>query len=449
MGREAWGLMVLGVAAQNVSRLAEPALPIRVASPWSVAVGPGETALQGRRIRLSREVILEVPPVEVVQVRDEFHPSLPVFDEQAGAWRRGARFSQLIAEECTATGLMVPGRVRVKPAPAGSLPFVEGQDYRLDEIWANFGRIEGGAIAADQPVYADYDYIPGRLDSVAVGPAGEVRLVVGQPATVGILPPNLAADEAAVANLWMAGPLSCLTEENLFPIEPQPEVPKKSPAAAETLLPKTLAKLRAGEQVTIVAWGDSVTAGGGVGNQTERWYQNRFAALLRQRFPQAAITLLTAAWPGYNSRTYLDQPPGSTYDFVRDVLDPHPDLVTIEFVNDAYLNEDQVQTQYAEILARLSGIGAEVILIAPHLVRPDWMGMNTMRFDEDPRPYVKGLKRFAEAHGVALADVSRRWCRLWRQGIPYITLEANWINHPDSRGHEIFAQALIDLFPEQ
>lgn len=444
MGWEVLGLMLVEIAAEQGDL---SALPLRIAGPWSVAVGPGETVLQGRFIRLTQEVVLAVPRVEVVPVRDELHRGLPLFHEQAGRWMRGAHFLHLQAEECTATGLMVPGSVRVKPAPGGSEPFVAGRDYQVDEEWANFGRIEGGAIAADQPVYVDYDYVPGRIDSVVVEAQGAVKLVLGQPATGHILPPELAPGETAVANLWLAGPLEQLTEENLFPIEPEAEV--RPNAVAETLLPKTLAKLRAGEKVTIVAWGDSVTAGGGVGNRTECWYQHRFAALLRERFPQADITMLTAAWPGYTSRAYLDQPPGSTYDFERDVLAPRPDLVTIEFVNDAYLSEEQVQTQYAEILQRLSGIGAEVILIAPHLVRPDWMGMATLKFDEDPRPYVKGLKRFAATHRVALADVSQRWCRLWRQGLPYITLEANWINHPDARGHEIFAQTLIDLFPEE
>jgi len=449
VGVEAWSLVLWGLAAAEATPMAEKALPVRVTGPWTVTVGPGETTLRGRRIRLPQEVILEVPRTEVVPVRDERYPALPVFDENAGVWRRGAHFLQLAAEECTATGLLAPGRVRVKPAAGQSGPFVEGQDYRLDEVWANFGRIESGAIGADQEVYVDYDYVPGRLDSVVVDAQGEVKLVLGRPATVDILPPELAPGETAVANLWTAGPLEQLTEENLFPIEPEPATPREGPAVAETLLPKTLAKLRAGEPVTLVAWGDSVTAGGGVGEPQSLWYQHRFAALLRERFPRSEITMLTAAWPGYSSRAYLDQPRGSAYDFERDVLEPKPDLVTIEFVNDAYLNEEQTQTQYAEILERISGAGAEVILIAPHLVRPDWMGMTTMQFDEDPRPYVQGLKRFAATHQVALADASQRWCRLWRQGIPYITLEANWINHPDARGHEIFAQALTDLFPEQ
>ena len=88
-------------------------------------------------------------------------------------------------------------------------------------------------------------------------------------------------------------------------------------------------------------------------------------------------------------------------------------------------------------------------MITPHLVRPDWLRVNTLKVDADARPYVKGLRRFAEENRLALADASIEWCGLWGQGIPYITLLANSINHPDVRGHAIFAKVLMGLFPEQ
>jgi hypothetical protein len=67
--------------------------------------------------------------------------------------------------------------------------------------------------------------------------------------------------------------------------------------------------------------------------------------------------------------------------------------------------------------------------------------------DDDPRPYVAGLRSFAAAHPVALADAARRYGRLWRQGIPHSTVLVNSINHPDARGMKIFADALMELFP--
>ena len=44
-------------------------------------------------------------------------------------------------------------------------------------------------------------------------------------------------------------------------------------------------------------------------------------------------------------------------------------------------------------------------------------------------------------------DASRRYGRLWRQGIPYLTLMENNINHPNEFGHTLFADSLIELFP--
>ena len=47
------------------------------------------------------------------------------------------------------------------------------------------------------------------------------------------------------------------------------------------------------------------------------------------------------------------------------------------------------------------------------------------------------LRRFAARHGLALADASRRWGRLWRRGIPYTVYLTNGINHPDADGMDL------------
>ncbi len=387
---------------------------------------------------------------EMIQVRDEYYARLPLFNDQSGGWMRGVRLQGLRTQECTATGLLIPDSVVVKPAPGPATPYKLGQDYQLDPFWATIGRLPKGQIGPDQAVYVDYQYSPSRLDSIAVDRTGKVRLFEGRPAVGAMDPSILPTGFTRIANIWVPGRTEQLSGENLFPIAPglQTETRNHRRSVASRLLPKMLAKLRAGKPVTIVAWGDSVTAGGGVGGEPNLWYQNRFAEMLRKRFPQAMITLKTAAWPGGNSRGYLDALPSSQYNFQRDVLDAKPDLVTVEFVNDAYLNESQTFAEYTEIMNRLTAIDSEVILIAPHLVRPDWMGVTSLKFDHDPRPYVNALRKFAQAHHVALADVSAAWCRLWREGIPYVTLLANSINHPDARGHEIYARTLINLFPQ-
>jgi hypothetical protein len=76
------------------------------------------------------------------------------------------------------------------------------------------------------------------------------------------------------------------------------------------------------------------------------------------------------------------------------------------------------------------------------------MGMTKQRdIDDDPREYVKFLRTFTAENRIPLADASLRYGRLWRQGIPYNTLMMNNINHPNTRGMKIFADALMALFP--
>ncbi|NLV39975.1 MAG: SGNH/GDSL hydrolase family protein [Candidatus Hydrogenedentes bacterium] len=434
------------LALLGMTLLSATVLPVTVTGPWAVETGAATVTVGGTTLDVTGPAAFEIAPPKRETMRGEAYAGIPVFNPKAGGWVKGARLKPLIAEECTATGALVPDSLRLRPAPDADTVFTPGVDYDLDPFWGTFGRLEGGAIREGQTVYADYAYELSRLDSIAADATGALRLVPGAPAPALALPPALNPGETAVVNVFVPAGCAALTDENLYPVD---FAPPSAPAAptAETLLPRTLAKLRNGEPLTVVAFGDSVTNGGGVGDRTELWYQNVFVARLKERFPKAQITLHNAAWPGGHSRGYLEAPAGGTYDFQRDVLDRKPDLVTIEFVNDAYLDEEAVQAHYAGLLARLHGAGAEVILITPHLVRPDWLETDTLKVAEDPRPYVRGLRRFAAENHVALADASRLWCRLHAQGLPYITLLANAINHPDARGQALFADALMALFP--
>jgi len=195
----------------------------------------------------------------------------------------------------------------------------------------------------------------------------------------------------------------------------------------------------------ILAWGDSVTTYG-------RW-QSMFVERLKARYPQSKIELVTEAWGGRNTGSYLAEPPGSDHNYREKVLEARPHLIVSEFVNDAGMAPADVDQQYGRLLADFRGISAEWIILTPHYVMPEWMGPGFVErgqrdIDDDPRPYVAGLKAFVAAHPehVALADAARRYGRLWRQGIPYLTLMENNINHPNVAGHRIFADALDEVF---
>jgi lysophospholipase L1-like esterase len=427
---------------------AEPApvapVGLAVAGEWAVEVTWGDGDAR-------KTQTLKVIPPRWVAVDAETHTPLPVFNPRAGGWLKGVQLRGVRAQETTTPFLLDPSSLVLRAGPESSdETFERGKDFEADTTWGTVGRLAGGRIKEDQAVYVSYRYGRLRLDSIIRRANGRLELHAGEPRAAAPLPPPLAPRETRLANIWLPGMLTNLTAHNLFPILESnfPEPTPTSPTMAELRLPKTMAKLRSGGRLRVLAWGDSVTDGSYVPKPARDRWQEQFVARLRERHPTAIIELVTEAWGGRNTHSYTNEPPGSPHHYGEKVLGARPDLIVSEFVNDAGLSPQQVEDRYRLFLEDFTGIGAEWIILTPHYVRPDWMGLNRERdIDADPRPYVTGLRQFAARHHVALADASLRYGRLWRQGLPYTTLMLNSINHPDTRGMKIFADALMELFP--
>jgi hypothetical protein len=429
--------------AWTLSCASQAAAEFTLVGDWEVQVTVSEPRALGSRISVT-------PPAPVL-VTAERYTSLPLFNPNAGGWVKGAQLLGVQAQETTTPNLLDADSfiLRAGPEP-GAAVFQRGKDYEIDLAWGTFGRLTNGLIQPDQEVFASYRHGQLRLDAVVLTPEGRIVLRPGQPGAAAPVAPKIAAGERHLGNVWLPGRLSKLGPEHMFPIleSAYPDLPKPNPSLAERWLPKTMKKLQSGDRLRLLAWGDSVTAGTYVPDWQHNRWQEQFVARLRQRFPRAEIELATEAWGGRNTSSYLGEPPGSPHNYRERVLGVNPDLIVSEFVNDAGLNPQQVEERYGKLLADFQGIGAEWIILTPHYVRPDWMGLTCEReIDDDPRPYVAGLRQFAAAHPVALADAARRYGRLWRQGIPYTTLMLNSINHPDTQGLRIFADALMELFP--
>ncbi len=427
-------LICLAILASPFQAASAPA--IEIVGPWTVRVSGGP-------VKTPVEVSIEA--ATLVQANDEKHENLPLYNAAAAPWARGARLQGVITSETTSPDSLVPDSVVVKAAPGASPALAKGRDYDLEPQWGTFGRLAGG-LPEGATVYVDYEFGMHRIDSIVVDREGRVKVLTGEPHVATPKPPRPGYRETAIANVWIPARLKQLGPDNLFPItEPRYAPPHRPKAPAASLLPKTWRKLTGGEPLHVLAWGDSVTAGGEASSVEKRW-QNRFVAMLKERFPKAQIKLTTAGWGGRNSDSFLNEPPESEWNFERAVIQRRPDLIVMEFVNDAGFSPEMVEKKYSYLLGRFKAIGAEWAILTPHLVWPPWMGKQTSKLDEDPRPYVVGVRAFAAKHKVALADASLRYCHLVKEGIPYITLMVNSLNHPDDRGHEMFALSLMELF---
>lgn len=399
------------------------------------------------------EAILNVEPAEMIRVASEKYDAMPNYNP-SWSWYGGIIPSKTRgAEGGPVDGILDVASVVVRDGTgADAVTFELGKDYQMVPGWYNIGRIPEGRIQENQPVWVSYRYGWMRLDSVVLTPKGEIAIRKGPPHVVMPTPPKLTSNEIRLGNLWIRPNREKLDGNMVFPILENAFPEKKTtagPSVVEKLLPKTWAKIKSGEPIKILAWGDSVTDGSYLPDKNQRW-QEQFVKALRTRFPEAKFELVTEAWGGRTTETYLAEPPGSEHNYQEKVLNVKPDFIVSEFVNDAGIHPDAFQGRHERILNDFRQIGAEWIILTPHYIKPSWMGLDRERnIDDDPRQYTKDVRRFGAENNIAVADAALRYGRLWRQGIPYSTLMGNNINHPNEAGMKIFVDALMELFPEK
>ena len=128
-------------------------------------------------------------------------------------------------------------------------------DYYFDAIWGAFGRTPDSHIGEEDAVYVSYTYSPYRLDSVVVNSTGDCYQKAGTVNGATPLPPELDADEILIGNIFFERNRQRISDEMLFPFINTYSVPKVEKTFIEKALAKTLAKLRAGDPVKILAWG--------------------------------------------------------------------------------------------------------------------------------------------------------------------------------------------------
>ena len=212
--------------------------------------------------------------------------------------------------------------------------------------------------------------------------------------------------------------------------------------------------------VTVVALGDSVTAGLFELRTYDfrAVYHARFKALLEERWPLCIFNVLNQGIGG-------DSAPGGLARLERDVIPHAPDLVTVAFgLNDANGGEEG-RPRFAEALRAIvrtlrERTEAEIVLLTPSFMNGRDAGDAVpalYRAADLPARfaaiqnggllgrYAEDVRAVAAETGCPVADVYRAWERLAAAGEDTTAMLANGLNHPSREAHRIPADLLFAL----
>jgi lysophospholipase L1-like esterase len=200
-------------------------------------------------------------------------------------------------------------------------------------------------------------------------------------------------------------------------------------------LPQTLKRLQAGTALKIVAFGDSITAGGDA-TTTNLVFWKRWADALQAKYPKAKVEAINGATGGDRTAEGLVR-------LEAKVLKAKPDLVLLGFgMNDHNIGGfgTTLETFRANLQSLITRIrketGAEVVLYSAFPPNPNWhYGSHNME------AYALATEEVARQNHCAYADVYHNWVAYNAAKKPEDVLGNN-INHPNDFGHWLYFQVL-------
>lgn len=359
----------------------------------------------------------------------------PKYDDD-GSLILGGAFRQLLPES-----------VILKPENGGDA-LINGRDYLLNTEWAQLAACEGRlGKAGSAKLTISASLAMQRIDLVQMNPDGTPSVKQGVSRLVCPERPDPAPGCKALAGIyiapWRRGGVWTVTQDDILPIRLEsPLVPPVRPEAVSN----TLAKLRAGNPVTIAFIGDSITLGAEAGpwwRDDSTTFRGRVMRTLRERFPKATLTEVQA-FKGGRGIEYVQEA------FEDLVVPAKPDLIIIGIgINDAHANNGiptvaihDFDRRFNTLIQRAKSIGAEVVIQT---------SMETNPFDENGDAqrwpaYREAMLTAATSHGVGVADTGLAWQNQRLCGVPPFSQLHNWINHPGKNGHALFADMVLQFF---
>jgi acyl-CoA thioesterase-1 len=198
------------------------------------------------------------------------------------------------------------------------------------------------------------------------------------------------------------------------------------------MLERVKEKLKKGEKIIFVAFGDSITEGYGV---NEGWPE-KLVKELKSKYSQAEIELINKGKAG---DTLVD----SIYRFEQDVLSYNPDLVTINFgINDALSGVSLVDFERTlkEIISALkTKTNSDIVVISSEVLEDEVA-------DGMVRKYYDKLQKVSREEKVVFVDIHRIWQQKLRGGKDLASLLIPGLDHPNEEGYKIFAKAIAEFF---
>jgi lysophospholipase L1-like esterase len=203
-------------------------------------------------------------------------------------------------------------------------------------------------------------------------------------------------------------------------------------------LSKTREKLKRGDNVKIVAFGDSITAGGDA-TEPKLIFWQRYADALQQKYPRAKIEAINGATGGDRTAEGLVR-------LQEKVLSQKPDLVLIGFG----MNDHNIGGFGTPLATFTNNLGtmidrirketeAEIILYSTFPPNPKWhYGSHNME------AYALATEQVAREKRCAFGDVYRNWLTMELNKKPE-DMRSNNINHPNDFGHWIYFTVLNGL----
>jgi GH43 family beta-xylosidase/lysophospholipase L1-like esterase len=157
---------------------------------------------------------------------------------------------------------------------------------------------------------------------------------------------------------------------------------------------------------------------------------------LKERFPHAVINVIVTAIGGEDAARGAAR-------FERDVLTHRPDLLCLDYsLNDRRLGLEVARSAWVAMITQAQAAGAKVILLTP---TPD-----TRAKLDDPADalvqHAAQVRQLAAAHGTGLVDSLARFQTELTRDTPLLDLLSQ-SNHPNTRGHQLVATALLEWFP--